>query len=119
MHREEYDEMRRDNPEKMDDPEGGWMHRHGGRMGWGGMGRKGWAGMGKKGWGCPALWSFMAVQRGMGMMPGMSMGGMAPWRRFVSYEEKVARLEGYLKQLQLEEKAVQEKIDVLKKKESP
>lgn len=54
----------------------------------------------------------------MGMMPGMGMGksmGMAPWRRFMSSEEKISRLEEYLKQLQMEEKAVQEKIDHIKK----
>jgi len=60
---------------------------------------------------------------GMGMMGMMGMGqgmkgGMAPWRRFISVEEKVAMLEEYLKQLQMEEKGVQEKIDLLKK-ESP
>ncbi len=50
-----------------------------------------------------------------GGMGGMGMGGMAPWRRFMSSEERTARLEQYLKQLQAEEKAVQERIDELKK----
>ncbi len=60
----------------------------------------------------------MGMMGGMGMMrPGMmgGMGGFAPWRRFTNSEERVARLEAYLKQLQAEEKGVQERIDELKK----
>jgi hypothetical protein len=67
------------------------------------------------------------MMRHMGMTgPGMGMRGMmertagmphvAPWRRFVSRAEIAARLEEYLKQLQAEEKAVSERIEVLKKK---
>ncbi len=62
----------------------------------------------------------MGMMGGMGMMRqgmgGMGMGGMAPWRHFVSREERAVRLEQYLKQLQAEEKAVQEHIEELKKK---
>jgi len=87
--------------------------------------------MGHSGCGCSGPGAFKGLKKwrrmmhGMGMMPGMmgmghGMGpGMAPWRRFMSAEEKIAMLENYLKQLQMEEKGVQEKIDLLKKKEQP
>lgn len=87
-------------------------HGHGG-MGWGGMPHPGcncpWHRMGMGG---------MGMGR-MGMMDGPRMSGMAPWRRFVSREEILACLEEYLKQLQMEEKAVQERIETLKKREEP
>ena len=117
--------------------QGGEMHRKGpegsgesGGFHGGPMSHHG-PGMGYGGWGCQGRGFFKAMKKwkrmmhGMGMMPGMGMmgmgggmgTGMAPWRRFMSVEEKVAMLEGYLKQLQMEEKGVQEKIDMLKKKE--
>jgi len=47
-------------------------------------------------------------------------GGMRFHRRFVSREEIIGNLEGYLKQLQAEEKGVAERIAELKKQgESP
>ena len=54
-------------------------------------------------------------------MAGMSMGmGMGTegtgWRKFTSSEEKIAKLEDYLKDLQLEEKAVREKIEYIRSK---
>ena len=60
---------------------------------------------------------------GMGMMPGMGMGmgmhmGMMSkgmWRKFMTKEEKMAMMEEYLKQLQMEEKGVMEKLDMMKK----
>jgi hypothetical protein len=47
-------------------------------------------------------------------MPGMM--GMAPWRHFINRDEIIARLEGYLKQLQAEEKGVAERIEEIKKR---
>ena len=96
---------------------GGCLSHHGQGLGHGGMGFPGQV--------CPGLWAFMTMRKWSRMMPGMEMmgmgqgmmGGMAPWRRFMSSDEKVARLEEYLKQLQMEEKGVQEKIEALKKKE--
>jgi hypothetical protein len=64
-----------------------------------------------EGWGMPGM---MGGRWGMGG-PGM-MGGVAPWRHFVSSEEKISKLEEYLKQLQQEEKGVQEKIEHLRTK---
>jgi len=55
---------------------------------------------------------------GMGEI-GMGTMGIDPWRHFVSREEIIARLEGYLKQLQLEEKGVSERIEELKKPGQP
>jgi len=55
----------------------------------------------------------------MGMMSGFGMAGMAgmaPWRHFVSREEIIARLDEYLKQIQMEEEAVQERIETIKKR---
>ena len=133
---EETEEM-----DPMDDPgEGGWgHHHHEGGMGWGkGMMGKGMMG-GRMGMWCPMMLAFMAGRRmsmmrgGMGM-PGMMGGGMmghmgmmgggmgkgmasgmAPWRHFVSIEEKIAKLEEYKKQLQMEEKGVDEKIDAIRR----
>ncbi len=68
------------------------------------------------GMGIPGMLGGMGMMgRHMGMGGGMGMGGMDPWRRFISNEERVTRLQEYLKQLQSEEKAVQERIDELKK----
>ena len=61
----------------------------------------------------------MGMMGRMGMMAGFGMAGMAPWRRFVSREEIIARMEEYLKQLQMEEKAVQERIEAIKKRGEP
>ena len=51
----------------------------------------------------------------MGMMPGMGMMGMGMgmggWRMFMTKEEKMMKLQDYLKQLQMEEKGVQEMLD--------
>jgi hypothetical protein len=44
-----------------------------------------------------------------------SHGGMGFHRHFISQEERIARLEDYLKQLQAEAKGVEEKIAELKK----
>ena len=62
--------------------------------------------------------------KGMGMMPsmgmhqmGMGMQGMMgkdSWRKFMGKEEKIAKMEEYLKQLQMEEKGVMEKIAEIK-----
>lgn len=69
------------------------------------------AGMGMmKGMGMPDM---MGMGMGMGM-PGMM--GMAPWRKFMSSDEKIAGLEKYLEQLQMEAKAVQEKIEHIRNK---
>ncbi len=121
MKPEEQEEMGCGGKERMDDPEGGWMH--GGGMGW------------EKNCGCPYC-TMMSAMKKMGMMHGMGMmgpmgmkhmgmggwgmgeemQGAAPWRKFMGSEEKIEKLQGYLKQLQMEEKAVQEKIDFLRKK---
>jgi len=86
--------------------------------------------------GCPfCMWMKKMKKMAMmgGMMPGMGMGMGMPWmkhimgggmgmgegmgwRKFMSSEEKIAKLEEYLKQLQMEEKAVQEKIDHIRSK---
>lgn len=74
-----------------------------------------WSG---EGWGRPGMmggrWGMMRGQWGMGG-PWM-MGGMAPWRHFVSSEERIGKLEKYLEQLRLEEKGVEEKIEHLRTK---
>jgi hypothetical protein len=57
----------------------------------------------------------MGMMGRMGMMGGPGMVGVAPWRRFISRAEIIARLEEYLKQIQLEEKAVQERTEAIKK----
>ncbi len=100
---------------------GGW----GNHEGWGGMNKCGcpmcrWMMMMKKmammGGGMMSGMMGMPWMRhmgGMGMGTGMGMPGMG-WRKFMSSEEKVARLEDYLKDLQMEEKAVREKIDFLR-----
>jgi len=54
-----------------------------------------------------------------GMWPGMGMGmpgmmGKDSWRKFMTKEEKIAKMEEYLKQLQMEEKGVMEKIAQMK-----
>ena len=66
----------------------------------------------------------MRGMEGMGMMPGMCMHGMGmgmggmmgkhTWRRFMTKEEKIMKMEEYLKQLQMEEKGVMEKIAYMK-----
>lgn len=101
----------------------GWMP---GGMGWG-MGKMG-HGPGRYGkWvliglGLLGLVGAKRMMEGEGMhMPGMMrgmwmMGGAAPWRRYITAEEKIAMLEEYLKQLQQEEKGVQEKIEWLRTK---
>lgn len=106
--------------EEMNEQGGPWM-KHG-------MRNLGKIGRSWKKCGCP-MCQWMRTMHRMsmmgGMMPGMGMGmmrgmrmqgvlGMAPWRRFVSSDEKIASLEKYLKDLQLEEKAVQEKIDQIR-----
>jgi hypothetical protein len=78
-------------------------------------------GMGYHERGCQGHGAFMGMGKRRHMMSKMGMGygmggSMAPWRRFMSSEEKIALLEEYLKQLQMEEKGVQEKIELLKKK---
>lgn len=55
----------------------------------------------------------MGMGAGMGMRPDMG-AGMGFQRRFVSREEIAARLEEYLKQLQAEAKAVEERISALR-----
>ena len=103
--------------EEMD--EAGWGGMHGGGMGW------------EKKCGCPYC-TMMSAMKKMGMMGmgpmamkhmgmggwgmGEEMAGAAPWRKFMSFEEKIEKLQGYLRQLQLEEKAVQEKIDLIRRK---
>ena len=53
----------------------------------------------------------MAMHK-MGMMGmGMGMKGMGGWRMFYTKEEKMAKLQEYLKDLQMEEKGVQEMLD--------
>jgi len=55
---------------------------------------------------------------GSGMMEhrmGMGMGKGMGFRRFISRDEKIPRLEEYLKQLQAEAKGVEERIAELKK----
>jgi hypothetical protein len=108
---------------------GGWMP---GGMGWG-MGRMGWRGghCGKLmliGLSVLGIMGAKKMMQGEGMhMPGMMggrwmmgspwmKGGIAPWRRYITAEEKIAMLEEYLKQLQEEEKGVQEKIEHLRTK---
>ena len=120
--REEEEDIEREEDEMSKHQSGPWMSH--GEHGWGGMGWH-W-----KKCGCPAC-RWLRAMRNMsmmsGMMPGMGMGmmggmgmqgmmGMAPWRKFVSSDEKIAGLEKYLKDLQMEEKAVQEKIDVIRNK---
>jgi hypothetical protein len=89
----------------------GERHHHG-DMGHGGMPHPGCN--------CPCHRMGMAGHMGMmgrmGMMGGFGMAGMAPWRRFVSREEIIARMEEHLKQLQAEEKGIQERIEMLKKR---
>lgn len=101
-----------------------WM-RHSTHHGWGG---RGWDWMRCE---CPTCRSMQAMHH-MGMMGGMMPGfgtwgmirdmgmwrkmGIPHWRRFLSSEERIAWLEQYLKDLQMEEKAVQEKIDHLRTK---
>lgn len=58
----------------------------------------------------------MEMMGRMGMMGGFGMAGMAPWRHFVSREEIIGKLDEYLKQLQMEEKAVSERIEAIKKR---
>jgi hypothetical protein len=58
----------------------------------------------------------MGMMGRMGMMGGFGISGIAPWRRFVSRDEIIARLDEYLKQLQAEETAVKERIDAIKKR---
>jgi hypothetical protein len=102
---------------------GGWMP---GRMGWG-MGKMSCgSGMCGKwmmiGLGVLAIMGAKKMMHGEGMRwPGMMrgmwmMGGAAPWRRYITAEEKIAMLEDYLKQIQQEEKGVQEKIEWLRTK---
>jgi hypothetical protein len=79
-------------------------------------------------WGHKMLGGMMP---GMGMMGGMGMkpmgmgacghgemgeGGMAPWRKFMSSDEKIEKLQKYLDELEKEEKAVQEKITHIRSK---
>ena len=46
---------------------------------------------------------------------GMGMGmDKNSWRKFMGKDEKIAKLEEYLKQLQMEEKGVMEKIAEMK-----
>ena len=66
------------------------------------------------------------MHMGMGMGPGMGMGmggGMGmekpSWRKFMSSDEKIAKLEAYLKDLQAEQKAVEEKIAFIRSKAQP
>jgi hypothetical protein len=93
--------------------------------------------------GCPACRMMLAMKKmsmmrgmmprmmpGMGMMPGMMHMGMDPsmgmgagmgmekpsWRKFMSSDEKIAKLEDYLKDLQAEQKAVEEKIAFIRNK---
>jgi hypothetical protein len=58
----------------------------------------------------------MGMMGKMGMMGGFGIPGMAPWRHFVSRDEIITRMEEYLKQLQMEEKAIQERIESLRKR---
>jgi hypothetical protein len=55
---------------------------------------------------------------GMGMMPGTCMHGMGMgeygWRKFMTKDEKIMKMEEYLKQLQMEEKGVMEKLAMMK-----
>ena len=92
-------------------------HHHGGSCGCSGHGHggMGWGGMPHEGCNCPC--HRMGMGRfGMGMM-GMHGGmGMGFGRRFISRDEIVSRLEEYLKELQSEAKAVEERIAEIKKR---
>ena len=74
-------------------------------------------GMGMGDWG---MKKEMDMGMGMGMMPGMCspvmgmMGKGMHWRHFMSNDEKISKLEDYLKQLQMEEKGVMEAIAKMK-----
>jgi len=72
-------------------------------------GMEGMEGMGGMGMMPGMGWHMMP---GMGMMPGM-MGKMG-WRKFMTKDEKIMMMEEYLKQLQMEEKGVMEKLDMMK-----
>ena len=90
----------------------GWKHR-------------GWGDWHMKKCGCPACLGIMAMKKMPmmgGMMSGMGMHHMgmgaesAPWRKFMSSGEKIEKLEAYLKDLQMEQKAVEEKIAHIRRK---
>ena len=76
----------------------------------------GWGGMPHEGCGCP--WHHMGMggfRMGMmGMHGGMGIG--FGFRHFVSRDEVISQLEEYLRQLQSEAKAVEERIAEIKKR---
>ncbi|MFH0847206.1 MAG: hypothetical protein V1894_04025 [Chloroflexota bacterium] len=83
----------------------GFRHGH---HGMGGM-HGGYCGCGGHGhMGGPGMWGMMG--HGMG---GVGMGFR---RRFISKDEIIARLEEYLKELQAEAKAVEERLAEIKKR---
>lgn len=89
-------------------------HGGGGDCGCGGRGHH----ESRHGWGCPHHGYRMGFGMGWrhGGMHGFGMGMGMGFRRFVSRDEIISRLEEYLKQLQAEAKAVEERIEELKRR---
>ena len=112
--------------EEQEDEMGGQEEHMEGNESEGVWGHHGWDDWGMKKCGCPMCHMILTMKkismtRGMGPdgceKPSMRMGSM-PWRKFMSSDEKIAKLEAYLKKLQAEEKAVEEKIEYIKKEKA-